>query len=224
MKFWSVPRIWPGETVFLLGGGPSLRGFDPSVLDGRRVIAINNSWELKPDADVLYFCDSSWWTRKKPKAEALAGYGRNGDAVKAHFRGEFVVTIGDLIDPRVKRLRNGGKTSLSGDPSALKHGTNSGYQAINLAYLFGASRIVLLGYDMRTEGNATHWHAGHGHGAAVVEHKLAKVFLPYFPALVQPLADAGVEVINATPGSALQCWPHVPLADILKPRLEIVAA
>ena len=57
MSYWSIPPEWTGETAFLLGGGPSLKGFNAECLRGRRVIAINNSWELAPWADVLYFCD-----------------------------------------------------------------------------------------------------------------------------------------------------------------------
>lgn len=223
-QYWRAPREWEGETVFILGGGPSLRGFSADALSGRRTIAVNNAWELKSDADVMYFCDSSFWLRKKPKAEALAGYATNGDAVKAHFRGRYIVSISDIRDPAVKHLRNAGKSGLSLLPDRLFHLTNSGAQAMNLAVLFGASRIVLLGFDMRTDGDRTHWHEGHGRPAAEVNHHCAKVFLPHFLKLVEPLAAAGVEVLNATPGSALTCWPHVPLAEILKPRLEIVAA
>lgn len=221
---WSVPREWPGGTAFILGGGPSLRNFDSSVLAGRHAICVNNSWELLPTADVLYFCDSSWWNRKTPKDPALSGYPNNGAAVKACFRGRYIASISDVRDSAVKHLRNAGKTGLSLRPDGLCHGTNSGYQAMNLAVLFGVSRIVLLGFDMHTDGEATHWHAGHGRPAAEVDHKLSKVFVPNFQKLVEPLAMAGVQVLNATPGSALTYWPHVPLAEILGSQRETVAA
>lgn len=216
MTYWTVPREWPGETIFVLAGGPSLRGFDSSPLAGRRVIAINNSWELKPDCDVLHFCDRRWWDPN--------GLG-HGERVKAGFTGRWITTVAALVhDPAVKRLRQSMRESgVSEDPSALVHGGHGGYQAIGLAFLFGAKRIVLLGYDMRSlpleeaiPGDGTHWHHGHsGQRRDHFEHRLRTCFLPSMRRLVEPLARAGVEVLNATPDSALDCWPRVRLEETL---------
>ena len=205
MAFWVVPPQWCGQTAFLLAGGPSLKGFNASVLRGRgRVIAINNSWELAPWADVLYFCDRSWWRRHR-------------EQVKQRFTGRYLVSLG-VNEAGVHRLRAGGVSGLSSDPSVLKHGTNSGYQAINLAYLFGAKRIVLLGYDMRVNPDATHWHAGHPNGPTAKRYAqiIRDNMLPHFDSLVKPLRDAGVEVMNATPDSALTAFPLVTIQAVLQ--------
>jgi hypothetical protein len=199
---WSVPREWEGDTAFLLGGGPSLRGFDASVLDGRRCIVVNNSWELVPDADVLFFADKKWWMK-------------HGPAVKAGFRGKYIATISDAQDEALLHLSHTRKPGLETDPTSVRHGGSGGYMSINVAFHFGVSRIVLLGYDLRTDGEHTHWHEGHGHAPGVQAHRLNKVMLPHFQKLVEPLAAAGVEVINATPGSALTCWPFRPLTEFL---------
>ena len=55
--FWSVPREWPGETAFIVGGGPSVLGQDLDALRGRRVIVINSSVYAVPGADFLFFDD-----------------------------------------------------------------------------------------------------------------------------------------------------------------------
>ena len=203
MSHWCIPPEWTGETAFLLGGGPSLKGFDASILRGRRVIAINNSWELAPWADVLYFCDEKWWRWY-------------GDKVSIGFQGRYIVTPAlHVPDPRAKLIKLTGATGLETDPSGLRHGSNSGYQAINLAYHFGAKRIVLLGYDMNINGT-THWHAGHPTTKPEkFADTLVEAMLPKFPTIVEPLRGAGVEVLNATPGSVLTCWPIVPLSGIL---------
>ncbi len=219
MKFWLVPPEWAGETAFLLAGGPSLRGFDASVLRGRRVIAINNSWELAPWAAVLYFCDMKWWTW-------------HGDRVSSEFEGRYIVTPA-FTDSRVKTIKLTGGAGLETDPAALRNGHNSGYQAINLAYHFGVRRIVLLGYDMRVIKRTldvhgiphdalgrfttlTHWHSGHPRMSAEhVQHNIEKSMLPKFPSLAEALAKTDVEVINATPGSALKCWPYRPIEELL---------
>lgn len=166
------------------------------------MIAINNSYILAPWADVLYYCDRGWWTAHK------------ADALNV-FTGKYRVSLGTSEDG-TKHLRNCGPRGLSTDPSSLKHGSNSGYQAIGLAYHFGASRIVLLGYDMHVTGAQTHWHAGHaGHTAESQEKALRSMFLPRFTNLVEPLKAAGVEVLNATPGSSLKCWHYRPLDQLL---------
>jgi hypothetical protein len=219
-KYWAVPREWPGETAFLLGGGPSLIGFDAEVLRGRRVIAINNSYLSAPWADVLYFCDAKWWSSHRLAWIDPKGVEQPG--ALEFFTGRHRISLGTSEDG-TKRLYSTGPRGLELKPNGLKHGSNSGYQAINLAVLFGAARIVLLGYDMRIsvtpEGEKrSHWHAGHPKTTPDMQQTaLQKIFLPRFNALVEPLKAAGVEVLNATPGSALKCWPMVALDEVLNP-------
>jgi hypothetical protein len=202
--FWTVPREWPGSTVFILGGGPSLLGFDAEILRGAgRVIAINNAYQLAPWADVLYYADRSWWHAHR-------------EAVLKVFKDKYRVSIGTSEDG-TKRLRTTGPGGLEKDPSALKHGSNSGYQAIGLAYHLGAARIVLLGYDMHVEGARTHWHTGHPNWTPAAQEKaLKEVFLPRFASLVDPLKAEGIEVLNATPGSSLTCFPMAALSEVLE--------
>jgi hypothetical protein len=38
--------------------------------------------------------------------------------------------------------------------------------------------------------------------------------------LVEPLRNAGVEVINATLDSALTCWPSKPIEEALEEHVE----
>ena len=173
-------------------------GFDFERLRGRRVIAINRSFRSAPWADVLYFCDGYWWT------------GVDSPEARRTFEGKYIVTIAKGVrDPIVKVLGNSGRHELSRDPSVLGHGTNSGFQAINLAYHFGVSRIILLGFDMKIAPGLTHHHGGYGAPEAIVSHALTKQMLPRFDALVGPLALAGIEVLNACPDSALECWSRV---------------
>lgn len=210
---WSVPRAWLGDTAFIVGGGPSLRGFNPERLRGRgRVIVINRMvlpsadgvWPGIPWADVMYFCDEKYWRV-------------DGARVREFYKGGCLVTMARLPnDPDIHRLSRRARVGLSPDPRQLCHGSNSGFQAINLAYLFGARRIILLGIDMAIgEDGRTHTHEGYGPCVQEVELHLKAVFLPKFPSLVKPLKDAGVEVINASPRSALTCWPRVSIDEAL---------
>ena len=209
---WTVPRAWPGETVFILAGGPSLKSFDRNLLKGRRVITINDSWRLMPWADVHYFCDARWWQQQ----HARERYAHSGEAFRHVAASDRWVTIAKVCESHqmVRVLKNTGQLGLEEDPAGLRTGNNSGFQAINLAYHYGVKRIVLLGYDMHVQGKVSHWHDEER--SANFQSHCERHFLPCFQSLVRPLAEAGVEVINATPGSALTLWPHLPLEEAVK--------
>lgn len=196
--FWSAPRLWPGETIFLLGGGPSLQGFDATKLAGRRVIALNSSWALMPDADVLLAPDRRWWRWNKGKIG---------------FRGDHRITTQPEAPAGVHLMEYGGREGLSADPWCLK-GRNAGHQGINLAVHLGAARIVLLGFDQKpAEDGRAHWHEEHRIPSDPADY--ANTMIPEFETLPAPLATLGVEVLNATPGSALECFPKIKLWRVL---------
>src|SRR5262245_64746309 len=74
--FWTVSQEWPGETVFIVGGGPSVLGQDLEALRGRRVIVINSSCFAMPWADLLYFGDWRWWHEAENQAAVASFAGR----------------------------------------------------------------------------------------------------------------------------------------------------
>jgi hypothetical protein len=219
-QYWTVPRIWPLATVVILGGGPSLSAEQVAAVQQARaaradvhVIAINEAYKLAPWADVLYFSDEGRffaWNRDLPEFKAFRG-------LKVAIDGYRVPqTYGN--DPAIKVLRNlGDGPGLCELRDGLHTGRNSGFQAINLAVHLGASRIVLLGFDMKPAADGrTQWHRNYPYADPADVY--ARVMLPHFPTLVDPLRRLGVEVINATPGSALTCFPRGELADVLKAR------
>jgi len=102
---------------------------------------------------------------------------------------------------------------LCTDEDTIHHGHNSGYQAINLAYHFGVSRIILLGYDMQHTGGKTHWHGDHPkslNNAAGVAN-----WVKNFKPLAKDLARVGIEVINCTTETALDCFKRADVRDVL---------
>jgi hypothetical protein len=89
------------------------------------------------------------------------------------------------------------------DPGFIYPGTNSGYQAVQLAYQLGAARIVLLGFDMTTE-RGSHWHGDHENGLANAVG--SERWAHDFSQLAIDLEQQGVEVINASRHTALKCF------------------
>lgn len=95
----------------------------------------------------------------------------------------------------------------------INHGMNSGYQAINLAYHFGVSRILLIGYDMQRTGGQAHWHGDHPKGLTNAEG--LNKWAARFPKLAEDLAKEGVEVINCSRETALRCFSRARLEDVI---------
>jgi hypothetical protein len=99
----------------------------------------------------------------------------------------------------------------------IHYGHNSGFQALNLAILLGAARIVLVGFDMRIVDGRRHFHGDHPHPLINADPRR---FVPHFERAAASL-PVGVEILNATPGSALTCFPAADLDEAL--RIPIAA-
>lgn len=194
----EVPKMWDGDTVVIMGSGPSLTRSDVEYVRGKaKTIVINTTYELAPWADVLYACDGRWWRWRKGAPE-FAGMKYSIDAQATCYG----VTV----------LKSSGVEGLELRPHAIRTGRNSGYQAIGLAVHFGAKRIVLLGYDMSPGPNGEqHHHADHPNRSRSPYAK----FIAAFDSIVQPLMDIGVQVVNCTRRTALACFPCLPLEDVL---------
>jgi hypothetical protein len=192
-----VPKLWPGETCVVLGGGPSLTREDVDYCGGKaHVIAVKEAYQLAPWAEVLYACEASWWNYVKGAMD---------------FSG-LKYGMEPVIWPDVHTLRNTGDEGLELDPSGLRTGGNSGYQAVNLAVHLGADKIVLLGFDM--------WHGEDGRSNwfnATRPHRNSPypIFLQRFATLTEPMKQAGVTVINCSRRTMMRAFPQQPLEEAL---------
>jgi uncharacterized Rossmann fold enzyme len=95
----------------------------------------------------------------------------------------------------------------------LHFGNNSGYQAINLAYLLGATKIVLSGFDMNIIGDKVHFFGSHPyhHKGQGPNNEIMKRWCANFERLAMDLEYEGVEVINASRHSALTAFKRMDL-------------
>lgn len=195
---WRVPfGEWSGSAAFILGGGPSLAGFDPERLRGRgRIIATNNAGlDLCRWADLLLFADQRWhdWNRDRLHL----------------FEGERIVTRAALRGhpPPILHLRHDSEAALCRDGSSIA-GICSGANAINLAWMLGAAPIVLLGFDMGPPGN---WHDLHRLPPKPGAHR--DDFIPAIERMAAALEDW--PVLNANPRSRLRAFPFANLEELL---------
>jgi hypothetical protein len=200
--FSKIMPVWAGRTVVIVGGGPSLTE-DQLRLCAKTdwgCIAINDSYRVAPWADLLYFADPQWWLW------------HHDDYYFKSFTGQTVTVADTQKVPPAKtlhRLDIRAGQGLSSDPTKVHAGLNSGYQCINIAYLAGAKRIVLLGFDMHFPGGVSHWHGGHPE--KVPESNYTNLYAPQFDTMLPQLKAAGVEVWNCSPGSRLTAFPFADL-------------
>lgn len=207
----SVPKDWPGETCVCVATGPSLTVEDVEYCRGKaRVIAINNSHELAPWADALYATDAKWWNWHHG-AKSFTGPKWSME------HSQWNRTRADY--PEIQRLRNTGNHGLEHNPTGLRNGRNSGYAAINLAYHYGATRIILIGYNMQPWKGKTHYFGDHPQK----NNSPYNQFRAAFESLKQPLAKAGIQVLNCSRDSVLNTFPKAELRDVLKERAEVAA-
>lgn len=206
-SYWTVTPEWKGETVFIIGGGTSVCRQNVSRLEGRKVIAVNSSYEVAPFAQFLFFGDNRWWEEHRQRPALVA------------FKGRLVTVSGAATGDRLlklKRVRPDKGPGLSTKPDTLSSQKTSLQGAMNLAFLLGASRMVLLGADMRrADDGRSHHHSPHkwrnkpGNGTWDIQ-------LQDLALIVEPLRKHGVEVFNTSPISRLPFWPKAPLESFVE--------
>jgi hypothetical protein len=147
---------------------------------------------------VLYACDLTWWVKRRPTADEFAGQRWTIDKGAAE---EFGLRYAHSSKAKGLGLQ------------CINTGGNSGHQAINLAFLAGTRRIVLLGFDM-TQQKGVHWHGPHARGLNNPHEGLFRDWRRALALMATDLAAHGCTVINATRDTALECFPRQPLESI----------
>lgn len=204
---WMVPEEWKGETCFIIAGGPSVAKQNLAALAGRRVIAVNSSYECAPFADILFFADNRWWEEH---------YQREG--IK-NFAGRLVTCSNAATEYEPFKLlrlrRDAPPPGFAVAKNAVASQWTSTQGAMNLAAHLGVSRIVLLGLDLtRDPRGASHHHTPHiwpnKPGNTTWDHQMK-----YLAMIVEPLRERGIEVLNTSPVSRAPWWPKVSLEQAL---------
>jgi hypothetical protein len=194
---------WRDHTCVICASGPSLSPDQVGLIDDSdaKVIVTNTTFKLLPTADVLYACDFLWW--KVYHAEAAKTMDRRKFWTQDTAAAERY---------QINWVRGTAREGLG--QGTINVGGNAGTGAINLAVLFGARRILLVGFDMKPGPQGEkHWHADHP--APLVQVQLFEEWMHKMKPLARDLTKAGIEVINCTPESALTLFPMGDLAKEL---------
>lgn len=162
------------------------------------MIVINTSFRRAPWADMLYACDYPWWEQYI-------------EEVRSHFSGELCSQDERALALGVTHTPGEHKPGLG--LNKIHFGGNSGYQAVNLAFLRGAHKIILLGYDMQRTNGMTHWHGDHPGNLS--KHSPVESWVQRFKAMALDLKQRGIVVLNASRETALPWFPRESLERAL---------
>ena len=129
----NLTGIWNGETVAVLGSGPSLTREIADELSAHRRIAVNHAIALAPGADMLVALDGDWPAefREFPGLRVIGCEDESIDAIYIGHKHDLV-EIGTNHSIYIR---------------------NSGLTAIRIAADAGAARIILAGFDPETSGH-----------------------------------------------------------------------
>lgn len=174
-------------------------------LHGKNVIGINAAYLLGNWMKVIFFGDKGFF--EKNRKQLL-------------WHPSLKVTCADKKAYDYKRysikvlLRDQKKTGISSNRKTVCWNNNSGAASISLARHLGAKRIYLLGFDMKpNDKQMSHWHH-HYHGKVIRENVFRR-HLNGWPDIVKDAGAMGIEIINVSPDSAIDCLPKVKLRDVL---------
>ena len=234
-RFWEALRDrHVGETAFVIGNGPSLTTGDLDRLKDRLTFASNRI--------DLAFEHTHW----RPRYFAIADwvlYPKISEQISATYR--HILAGPDLPRRigtcRVIQYRWLGRTEAepgNGTPPLFSRDAGEGlysggtitFDLLQIAAHMGVTRIVLLGCDhaytgedgvdptgvAEATGGSNHFHPKYRFPGELVRPACIDLMSRAFRHAAAWSQVAGVQIVNATPGGALDVFPRVTLDDELE--------
>ncbi len=161
------------------------------------------SVHLAPWASALFFTDHSWFETHR---EIVEEWPSLVFTLARHSKAALPDKLKRLeIEPWAADFPLPGSMTI-------RQGRSSGHTAVSLAAALGATTIVLLGYDVSFDNGRSHHHDDYSEADPLIYER---DFLPAWAGWNEAALRIGVQVLNATPGSALREFPMVLLDDLL---------
>lgn len=196
---------WSGQTAIILASGPSLTIAQCLIAErsGFPIIVTNATFRIcKPT--VIYIGDYAALRQYVPEAHKL------------HPKVPIWTQDANGADrwamSNVHFVKGKPHEGLNTKPGQINTNANSGFSALNLAYLFGARRFLLAGFDMQLGPDGEkHWHDDHPR--PLVQDLNLVGWINRSARLAHDLREQGCEVINCSRETALKCWPRGDLEE-----------
>jgi hypothetical protein len=204
--------MWAGSAAFVLGGGPSLNAHGDTLYEIEKygyVVATNRAIELPVRIDVWAWMEDQVfrWVRDGKVGQAAQERFLKFDGVyaarKLKSRNVLYPHYVTEIDYTSDRMLGGSfRTKVN------TH-TNVGFFGMNLAWCLGANPIILIGYDQKGNAdNVNEWyHDGWPKKPTPNANRVYDIMRSGFENAARQAEEAGRQIWNASPNTALDCFP-----------------
>lgn len=218
-KLGPYDRIESGP-VFVIGCGPSLRGFPFEVLRERACIVCNRAHEVVPWARYMVTMDYGAFVEGREQHQRLQEFKRV----------IFTKEKGGVIHPKAVEFPWPTRSSMVSDSiHEGMHARHSGQAAVNVAYCLGYDPIYFLGIDcqvdyaVRVDGQPHYYEE---FSEAMRRHILRPVngydearmnkWRGSLDGQARQYAFRGIEVVNLGPGGALEQYRKMDWQEVLQ--------
>lgn len=204
-RIFAPGRIWEDERVVVVAGGPSVSMAQVRLIGMARdrglckVIAVNDAVFPCWFADILYAADARWWDYH--------------DGVRSFLKPK--VSFSNLGRYDVEHMKDTGSEGYDPEPGHMRHGSNSGYQAVHLAAQLGAKEIIIVGIEFTDKDFARdHWFGRHEGRLDISSN--TELWRRRFRGLTDELAKRGVVVRNASRASTVRWLDYIDLDELVR--------
>jgi hypothetical protein len=207
--------FWEDKPVAIIGGGPSLVGFDFERLRGAHVLACKGSIFDIPWADAGFGLDMPRYHEWRDKLSNVQC------RVYWAVPEEQLAKTGPPPSKNITFLRRLEGQNVSSDPSEIFGGGTSGFGSMQICIHKRARSIVLLGFDYDGGNEVERENAG-GQFRHNDQHYIKRReqnwanwrdWAKHFEVYVPYLNAHGISVVNACPHSAIECFQKMTLDD-----------
>jgi hypothetical protein len=227
--------MWQGDECWILGGGPSLveqfdipqdlvqavkakqeplSAYSPylSSIHNKHIIGVNTAFMLGDWVEMTFFGDKGFFLKYRHQLAEYTGLKLSSasNIEQSRFSGDGIKYL---------RKDPSRPTGISLNRATVSWNKNSGAAAISVAAHTGATRIILVGFDMKNSADhSQHWHGEYGRqghppkdGKRLPFHR----HLLGWDNIAKHARKRGIEILNASPDSAITQLKKVRVKDLL---------
>jgi len=221
------------KVAYVVGGGPSLLGFNFARLYGKDVIAVNQAIFNVPTAKAFVTMDYTFMRKSNIQGGGLVKGPKWQYFTSIPAKKYFVIGIPiqdrqkisadhyvDLAHNLHYRLglfdhvvEVGGYGGIGTDFNDFHCGSESGYSGLQLAVVLGYTEIHLLGFDFYCNGKQTHFHNQY----PLLPDYQTKLdsYCPVYETAAQRLREMNIDLYSHSEHSQLNKWiPYMPLETL----------
>jgi len=197
------------NAVFIVGGGPSLKGFNFSKLADKETIVVNSAVMDVPNPTYFITCCTGY-CKKVVGNNFYNTYARKVMVIgENHFNYKNVKNLLYAFDEVINPKTADGELGFTYDDFAI--GGNSGFCALQYAVLLGYKNIYLLGIDVQTN-NGDHYHTRYG----LIQKEVDWWYKCFIRGLIIIKEKSDIKVYSCSPISKLnKTIPFVNFKDVV---------